>query len=402
MKKVLLLTAVASVAFASCVKDEASNLEKQVNQKITFDSPVLYGNVNSRANVQGEVGTHTYGGINYSYPREENFMIYAVSHTGDFAGWNSATVAAFNNTSISYDDQVDGWAPKTAGGGYYYWENGKKMTFAASSPTDLEQTNWGSEDKRSYGATGLIITDFEVPANASHQYDLLFSTRSCNNTSANMDHSASYYSGIPVAFQHALSSIRFSIRNTSPETVVLTGITLKGVKYKGTFNENITENAADYTRYDRTPSTGNVNPAWTVADAKIASPYIAFEGAVQFKENANYVSQLVAEAVEGGITTNVCNQLLLMPQELTDDVTLEVNYTVNGNANTKEVKLKGLESVKNEGKADELKTAINTWEMGKRYTYRLYYSSSTADKDKIYFAPSTDDWQEVDIIVVPL
>ena len=45
---------------------------------------------------------------------------------------------------------------------------------------------------------------------------------------------------------------------------------------------------------------------------------------------------------------------------------------------------------------------ISSWEMGKRYTYRLYYSSDTADKDKIYFAPSTQDWQDVDVIVVPL
>ena len=40
--------------------------------------------------------------------------------------------------------------------------------------------------------------------------------------------------------------------------------------------------------------------------------------------------------------------------------------------------------------------------MGKRYTYRLYYSSETADRDKIYFAPSTDEWTDVDVIVINL
>ena len=62
---------------------------------------------------------------------------------------------------------------------------------------------------------------------------------------------------------------------------------MNGVKYKGTFKENITEDAADYTRYDKTPTTGNVNPAWTVADDMIAStsPYVAFDGSFDFRSN---------------------------------------------------------------------------------------------------------------------
>ena len=86
-----------------------------------------------------------------------------------------------------------------------------------------------------------------------------------------------------------------------------------------------------------------------------------------------------------------------MPQELTEDVVLTVNYTVNGTPNHKEVQLSNLLS----GEGD-VKTPINEWEMGKRYTYRLHYSSATADRDKIYFAPSTTEWQDVDVIIVEL
>lgn len=395
MKKTLLFTAIASVALVGCVNEDLANPAGQGKQKITFDAPVLYSNQDGRANVYGEIGNHSYGGQTYSYPKEENFMIYAVSHEGDFAGWDNATPAAFNATEISYDLNVDGWAPKN-GDNYYYWENGKKMSFAACSPADLEQTNWGGADKRTYDASGLTITDFEVSANAETQFDLLFSSRVCNQTSANMSHSASYYSGIPIKFQHALTSVRFSIRNTSPETVVLTGIELSGVKYKGTFNENITEDDTDFTLYDKTEGTGNVAPEWTVADDVITAPYKAFSGSILFYENARYVSALVEEF---GTSSDECHQLLLMPQDLTDDVTLTVHYTVNGSANTKEVKLNGLESVS----ADELiKTPITAWEMGKRYTYRLTYSSETADRDKIYFAPSTEEWTDVDVIIVNL
>lgn len=397
MKKLLIGTAIVSAALTSCVSDE-SGIQTQSAQKILFDSPVMYSNLNTRANIYGEIGNVTDNGVNYSYPKVEQFMIYAISHTTDFSGWENGEATAFNATAIAYDGSVDGWAPKTADGNYYYWENGKKMSFAACSPADLEQSHWNGADKRFYGSDGLIIPDFKVSADASKQYDLLFSTRACNNTSASMAHNANYYSGLPVKFQHALSSIRFSISNTSVETVVLTGIKIDGVKYSGTFSENIVENTSDPTLYDRTSDTRNVTPEWTVNNELIANPYVAFEGNITFLESARYVSQLVSEAND---PANVCNQLLLMPQELSESSVLEVHYTVNGKANSKVVNLRGLKSSK-EVDGQKVETAINSWEIGKRYTYRLTYSSETASRDKIYFSPETSEWQDVDVIVVEL
>ena len=395
MKKILLGTAIVSVALASCVSEEANHLANQMKSKITFDSPVMYGNENSRANVYGEIGNHSYGvegagQVTYSYPQNELFQIYAVNHEGDFAGWKENQKADFNNTAIAYDSDVDGWAPKN-GDNYYYWETGKKMTFAACSPAELDVDGC----VRTYGAAGLTITDFAVNADPQKQYDLLFSTRSCNNTSENMQSGADKYSGVPVKFQHALSSIRFSLRNTSSETVVLTKITIDKVKYKGTFTENIEEKAENYAQYERGV---NVNPKWTVASDVITEEYKAFEGEVTFPSEAQYVTQLVAKADND----SEVHQLLLMPQELSEDAKVTVYYTVNGTPNTKEVTLKGLNSVKNVDTAHEEYVAINAWEMGKRYTYRLYYSAATALKDKIYFAPETDNWEDVDVIVVKL
>lgn len=387
--KLLLITAMAGIMLTGCVNEESA-LDSQSKQKITFDSPVLYNNVNGRANVYGEIGSVNYGStVSYTYPREENFIIYAVAHENNFSGWANGVKTEFDNTAISYDMNVDGWAPKTEANEYYFWENGKLMSFAACSPADLEQgADWDASN-RSYGATGLIIKDFKIASDASKQYDLLFSTRVCNQTSKDMLHSANYYSGIPIKFQHALSSIRFSISNTSEETVNLTGISISNAKYFGTFNENIIESASDYTLYDKEQ---NVTPQWTVEDDVITSPYIAFEGNIPFYEAPQYVSSLVAEV---GTESDICNQLLLMPQDLSDDVLLTVHYTVNGNPNTKEIILNTQkESVNN--------TTINKWEIGKRYTYRLVYSSSSSDKDKIYFSPSTDEWTDVDIIIIEL
>lgn len=388
MKKSLVLMAVAGVALASCVNDVADVAQNQEQKKvkIAFDTPVLYNNAESRANFFGEIGSHQYtqGGTVYSYPKEENFIIYAVAHEGSFTGWKTTEEFAFNNTSIGHDARVDGWAPKKSDQSYYYWPSGKLMTFAASSPADLAVTGVN----RTYGATGLTITDFEIAGDASKQYDLLFSKRTVNKSSADMSHSASYYSGVALEFQHALSSIRFSLSNTSGENVVLTKISLYGVKYKGNFAENLTE-GTDKTIYDRDGDDANVSPAWDLEDdlVEAESPYVGFYGSATFPESPKYVSE-----VEG--MTGTCSHLLLMPQELTGDVKIKVDYTVNGEEAHKIVTLDGLKDLNNH--------SVDEWIMGVRYTYRLVYDAASADKDKIYFAPSTDAWIEHDVVVVPL
>lgn len=391
MKKALFLTAIASMALVSCVSEDVTNPAEQAKAKITFDSPLMYSNENSRANVYGEITKEG----NYSYPKTEDFLIYAVGHTGDFTTWKTEEQTAFHGQTLIYDVMVDGWAPKNTGGGYYYWTQGKKMTYAACSPADLEQENWGiGVDNRTYGTTGLIITDFEVNEDAAKHYDLMFSAREFNKTSADMSHEASNYSGIPIKFQHALSSIRFSIANelAAPSDeeahlktdLVLKKVTLSGVKYKGTFNENIVEDGDTY------EIGTNVTPKWIVAEDVIAEPYLAFEGSVTSYESPRYLSDLVTEDDD-----NTVHQLLVMPQDLTDESVLTIEYTVNGKENTKTVKL-------NEGLTATDKQKVTTWEMGKRYTYRLNYTRSSSEKDKIYFAPSTEDWKDVDVIVIEL
>ena len=414
MKKSLVLMAMAGVALAGCVNDVA-DLQQQEQKKtiIGFDSPVMYGNADSRANVYGEIGNVVVDGVTYSYPQEEDFIIYAVGHEGDFTGWNDTEVTDFNGAALEYDNNVNGWAPMH-GSSYYYWTEGKKMTYAATSPADLEQAHWAGVDKRSYGSTGLTIEDFEVSSDPATQYDLLFSTRYANATSANMNHGANGYSGLPILFQHALSSIRFSVSNKSVEEVILTGITLGGVNYKGTFKENITEKAELYYCEEGVDCDNNIYYMKVIVDSTnnnpnkneqqdelVAAPYAAFTGSVKFLEEPRYVSQLAAAG-----TGNTCYQLLLMPQALPEEAYVEVNYTVNGKANSKNVKLKGLYTTVQKTTGDKVEEVqgeqINSWGIGKRYTYRLFYSSESADKDKIYFAPETEAWDDVNVIVVPL
>ena len=223
MKKSLVLVAMAGVVLAGCVNDVADVAQNQEQKKvkIAFDTPVLYNNAESRANFYGEIGSHTYDGSStiYTYPKEESFVIYAVEHTGALNGWANATAHAMNNTYVSYDNSVDGWAPKKDGDEFYVWPSEPaKMSFAASSPANLEC----AEATRTYGAKGLTIENFAVQDQSAKQYDLLYSQRAINKTSADMKHDgAAYYSGIPINFYHALSSIRFSLQNSTDAVVVL-------------------------------------------------------------------------------------------------------------------------------------------------------------------------------------
>ena len=377
MKKHLFLVALAGVALAGCVKNDVeAPATKDV--KIGFASPVLYSNVNTKATVYGEIGSHKYEGTEtiYTYPREEKFQIFAVEHDGNLTTWDAATATDFNATAISYNRSLDAWAPLKADGGFYYWPDDKLLSFAAMSPAELDVTGATT----SYSSEGLTIANFVIADDPAKQYDLLYSDRSINKTAADMkDYGAEYYGGIPIMFKHALSSIHFSLKTDATEIVTLLSIQLKNVKNKGTFEENIT-NETVFAR----------DPEWTVAEDSKVMAYTSFTGSVEFPLNPQYVSALAA--MDGTDDNDVSHPLLMMPQTLGNDVVVEVEYEVGNEVKTRSVQL-------NQYPADQ---PITAWEVGTKYTYRLVYSREAQRNDIIYFSPETDVWADGGVIEVIL
>ena len=377
MKKHLFFVALAGVALASCVKNEVeAPATKQV--KVGFASPVLYSNVDTKASVYGEIGSHKYDGTEtiYTYPREEKFQIFAVEHSGNLISWDAATPTDFNATAIEYNRSLDAWAPLKADGGFYYWPDNMQLSFAAMSPAELDVDGATT----AYSSTGLVISNFVVADDPAKQYDLLYSDRSVNKTAADMqDYGAAYYGGIKILFQHALTSIHFSLKTDATETVTLHSIQLKNVKNKGTFKENIT-NETEFAR----------NPQWTPAENSAVKNYTSFTGEVTFPLNPQYVSALAAS--DGTDDNDVSHPLLMMPQALGNDVVVEVKYEVGGEVKTRTVQL-------NQYPANN---PITTWAVGTKYTYRLVYSREAQRNDIIYFSPETDVWADGGIIEVIL
>lgn len=461
MKKSLVLMAMAGVALASCVNDVADVAQNQEQKKvkIAFDSPMTMTNAESRANYYGEIGNiqYTEGGSTYTYPRAEDFRIFAIEHAELYAGgWiNSTTQKAFNfnDEAISFDSELDGWAPLKPESDevnkyYYYWPSDAYLSFAAVSPADMEQ---GNDFSYTYGETGLSLTNFVVPSasvtvtttgedenktevvtNSYNQFDLLFSKRALNCTSDDMVQAAGKYSGIPIHFQHALSSIRFSLdKENVEENVYLKEIRLYGVKNQGDFAEGIGETSSDWTKYDRSESGSNVNPHWTPKGDLLDEEhsYCAFYGRVEFKSTPQYVKDLIQEenqeiieSTPAGTTpqlnNSVCNLLLLMPQELQqyasgkeqdadgnvisaqEGAVLYVRYEIGGEDRERWVALRGKQG--NENDTNGPAKIVYNWEVGVRYTYRLVISAGTIENDKIYFAPQTESWKDVTAIIVNL
>ena len=408
MKKRFLVMAMAGLALAGCVSEDVSDVkQKDEKVKIAFESPVLYDNAESRAHVPGEIGANQ---ILKNYDVRETFRIFAVQYPENttFTTWESLQVADVNNKEAIYaGSSIDGWAPYVTKDNpattdkdeteYYYWPSGYKMAFAAVSPywlgaddTDLSDCNV------SYDKNGLQITGFKVQSDAAKQYDLLYGERITEMTANRIQIGANDYNGVPIKFHHALSSIRFSLMNHTNAELVLKEISLWGPKYKGNFNENYDESKGATLYKD------NVDPKWIVDSDSVrhASPYIAFQGNLAFPYNPNYISELVV-----GTVGNTVHQLLLIPQEIgtaeVNKIYLRVKYTVDGQAKTKHVQLNNRMSLESEEGANDAEL-VNEWKMGYRYTYRITYDAGSAQKDMIYFAPSTEAFVDEKVVVVSL
>ena len=385
MKKSLVLMAMAGVALAGCVNDVADVAQKEQKKAIIgFDSPVLYDNSESRANVTGELGAN--------YDTGESFQIFASKYTGAYSGWTGS--ASFNDKTVNYIETLNGWAPLQVDGSYYYWQPDQKLAYAACSPAELSVAG----ASRSYGENGLTITGFTVQRDPAEQYDLLFSKRVYDATPSN--YKTTGYTGLGIEFKHALSSIHFSLENQTIDTDVEVELTLKKIEVAnvydtGNFAENLRETQVDGNYVYEVGTDGNVHPSWTVSKTT-SNTYIAYEAGtepLEFPEAPFHLLEYINQKLKKNDTDpsndldydyGTVYPLLLLPQELSADAEIIITYAIDNDVKEpKHLKLKDLKSGT---------TTISSWEMGHKYVYNLVYSIASAKADKIIFSPSVEDW----------
>lgn len=393
MKRFLFLSALASVALAGCVNDEAMEVtSKASDQKITFNAPIVGGMTRIVTGEQPKTNDES----KLVYSTDENFCVYAVWSEDKISDgtWDGKTYY-MNDVEVSYNATGNSWASENVTGAEaYYWPKVGYLTFAAYSPAGIKGA-FG----HSYGKNGLIITNFTVKDKVAEQYDLMFSERSYDRqdntnklTEESEEHTVNSYSGVDILFKHALSSIKFKVKaagDYGQTKIHITGITILNAYYKGNFAEN----------YDET-NDNSEKAAWTVDNASTTS-YAVWTG----NQEVSYVDGSTVKDAQG---LQSISDVILMPQALKHDdndktksVAVKVNYTITSptaTAAVPQVATLYLDDSNNDGTNNDYykddSTDITSWEMGKRYTYTI-----TIALNKIYFSPEVTYWD--DVVVTP-
>ncbi len=363
MKKIYILAAIALVAGVSCTKQVP----------VTDNSP----DVPLSFNVVTSPNTKTvYGEIDASYDTNEQFVVYA--------GWTAepynttAPTEFFDPAETCTYDGTAAWKPAHT----YYWPKSGYLTFEAFSPAAA-----ASKAGHTWNG-GFTFTDFEVPATIATQYDLMYSNRTFDKKRGDFGITdGSYYddetdgtytyNGVNLMFNHILSSIKFKVKTSADYSgnntvITLTGLTIKNAYSVGDFTEGITT-AAPAASFAK-------SPAWSGQETEVN--YTIVNGGTQV------VASGTAQDLAGD------PDIILLPQALghtTNDVIVTVNYTISQNggtpiAQTSNITLKKLESSG---------SAIDAWELGKRYTYTIVFGL-----EEIYFDPAVTAWTD-DVTVDP-
>lgn len=355
MKKMFFAT-LACVALASCVSETNRVPEANRGQRLSFGAPVLS---TQTRNYEGEItGT--------DYPESERFVVYAVEHEGDFAGWEA--------TNVVKDGSGKGYFPTTGEivtkGDDHHWYTsksyylpsvpGNKLSFAAVSPARVAYDGDKARTNVTYGPSGLTIVDWVMPS--ENPYDLMFSSRTLNVSEAE----------VSINFKHALSSIRFQFVKPAPadggaHQVLIKKLAVKaaGLKNKGTFTNGI--------------EIGNMegSPSWTLnptPESVDGDEYVLFQG-------DDYEVQTSLGEI-GGVKS-----FMPLPQNVTSNMKVAVTYQITQSEGDDPESEVTVEIPFTDFIYDTDKRTTE-WKMSNRYIYQISFGAMT----KIFFHPTVTDW----------
>lgn len=361
MKKFFFFAAIACATLASCVKNEPVKIDNQA--EITFAEPVVGLNTKAPQEVWN------------NFPTDMSFKVWAkLYNESGYTTWDAGTTYM---DAVTVSKSGSTWAPATT----YYWPEGK-LTFIAYAPASVNGT---------VDATGVKFTDYTVTTTAADQKDLLFSERAYDKTAIDDNVAAGSgttgntpgftedpYTGVHLAFKHALSSIVFSVKTAQDytannATITLTGLSISNIGSKATFTQGLAD----------TNNAQTTAASWT--DPTEPEEYTAFNGS-QVLSNTEFWtatnSNTKPTTPENGYRPT---DFILLPQTLADqNAQLNISYTI---------KYEGVgESITMNKSVDLSHANALKWEMGKRYLYHIIINLGT---NTISFEPYVTDWVDV-------
>lgn len=358
MKKLFFIAAMAGAALVSCTKNESVETPEQ--DVITFAEPVTA--LNTKATEIGE-----------NYPASQNFSVFAHYYTATEGGYTTFAAGDLymNNVETKYNPEIHGWDPKTGSGVNYYWPKQGTLTFAAYSPSNIAV---------SYDKTGIHFNNYTVDVDCTKQIDLLYSERSYDQTKDKMV-TNDPYNGVQIKFNHALSSILFTVRTDADYkddnfSILLKKLSIKNVNSQATFDQGLVDGNGEVTKavIDHFGWTGHGTP----------KEYIAYNASQELTTAQAYTDNI---SVTNPRVNDIQNtNLILLPQVFTNQELYIEYQIVNKNVNP--------ETVVDQTATFNLASYTPSWERGKRYVYNLTFGF-----DKIYFDPVVTEWDEV--VVTP-
>lgn len=265
---------------------------------------------------------------------------------GDFSDVAADAAPNFmKGVEISYLADEAKWRNAT---NHYYWPNQGKVGFYAFYPeTTVPAFTWN---------TGATIADYAISPN-TQETDLMYAYNVGPEQAA-----------LPMVFNHALSQIEFRYQTNdtyADATVKINSITFKNVDLTADFNQN---NSL------ATPTAG-----WS-KNTDQTSDYSYYA----------QTSEAAVETVQGSQAATYGAPLLFIPQTA---ATADVVFTVSM-LNTDDIEYT-FNIALNPATANN--AAATEWQMGKKYIYTLNFKL-----DEINFAPSINDWVEVQVSTVDM
>lgn len=228
----------------------------------------------------------------------------------------------------------------------YYWPPASnKLRFFAFAPVSVAAVTEPVEVTVPSSVTNLVVEDnkatfnFKTPSgtngnDAESQPDLMFATNIC-------DRAGSENGTVPMNFRHALSAIKFAIRDVVDGTIE--SISIKGVAGSGKCVYDFSTGGFSWSDYGDTESSYSQTFGYTVAD-------------VTYTPTGESSDVVLNDKMPK-------KTFMLIPQDIPEDAKIEVVF------------------IRKDGKTFTMSGKINDnivtrWEPGKEYVYTISTSSS--------------------------
>lgn len=275
----------------------------------------------------------------------------------------AGTVQIMEDEVVSYDDVNNQWAPSQT----YYWPIDGTVDFIAYYPATSKPTISYEYD----GTDAITYTNYTVT-----NVDLMYADKAIRYS---QNVSAFGFEGVPTLFHHALAKVNFQVQNAYPAEENNPAITYEIVVDEITLK---TYNTGDVTLKNSGTTPASLG-TWSV-EGNVWTPDTSVDPATLTPWTDSTVlddDSVVAYAPS--------RTQYVLPQTLSDAVTVSVTYTVTQKQNGTTISVK-------QYTPDPIKLntmGLPSWQMNKNITYTI---SIIAKSNQIFFAPSVQKWADVD------